>query len=262
MALGTAQHKTADCTGWSEGRTAVSWDQSQCSNRRGDQTESGSTGTGWEENDSFKQAGCEEITVLVLGVRTIEKTESSPSIKCPLNCDQFLHFKCLYFLVREVYSFKDKKTSAPIIHTAFFLLKIATYKNEQNLFPHDTRNRSEFCTSILISVRIKAEVGINSKETELKGTILSCQSWTTSNLLNMWCAFPHTHGPLSRMLALHSFWPDLSYLAFKIQLQGHFLLRVFSNLPTCFAAVLFSEHNAFFYLSTSHTEVQLFLNYQ
>ena len=45
----TAQHKGANWTGWSEGRTSVSRDQSQCSNRRGGQIEVGPQGRGGKE---------------------------------------------------------------------------------------------------------------------------------------------------------------------------------------------------------------------
>ena len=41
-----AQHKTANCTGWSEGRMSGSWDQLWCSNGSGDQIEVGPQGQG------------------------------------------------------------------------------------------------------------------------------------------------------------------------------------------------------------------------
>ena len=44
-----AQHKTANCTGWSEGRISVSWGQLQCSSRSGDQIEVSPQGWGSKE---------------------------------------------------------------------------------------------------------------------------------------------------------------------------------------------------------------------
>lgn len=80
----TAQHKTANSTGWSEGRISVSWDQLQCSSRSGDQIEVSPQGQGSKEKMTLSSRQAVKRLSTCSRNRTIEKTESSSSIKCPL----------------------------------------------------------------------------------------------------------------------------------------------------------------------------------